>query len=82
MILSASHLPALPEGMTYRLSLQGIAGNVPVTNFTPDATGRARLVADNPAAMPRPVHGAVITIEAAQAGADTAGIVALERAAR
>lgn len=82
MVLSASRLPALPEGMTYRLALQGAVGNIPVTNFTPDATGRARLVAANPADMPRPVHGAVITIESAQAGAESTGIVALERGAR
>lgn len=82
MTLSASRLPALPDGMTYRLSLRGAAGNVPVTDFTADANGRARLVADNPAGMPSLVHGAVITVDAAGANAESTGIVALERGTR
>ncbi len=82
MIVTASRLPLLPQGMTYRLSLRGAMGNVPVTDFTPDASGRTRLVADNPAGMPSPVHGAVITIEALQASPGATGTVALERVAR
>lgn len=82
MVLSATKLPPLEPGTTYRLALLGASGQVPVTAFAPDANGRARLVVTNPADLPRPVHGAVITLEHGDGTSGVPGVIVLERGAR
>jgi hypothetical protein len=62
VVFSGSLLPPPPAGSTYQLWLLSRGGTTSGGTFTPNASGAATLAAAVPAA-PRPVIGAMVTVE-------------------
>jgi hypothetical protein len=60
-VLSASGLPPSAPGMTFQAWMLTRGGAVSVATFLPDAAGRATVTASPN--VPRPVYGAMVTLE-------------------
>jgi hypothetical protein len=69
LVLSASRLPAAPEGKNYHVWLNTNGAQMSAGSFVPDAAGRATLVTENPANVPVPVTSISVTLEAVGATA-------------
>jgi hypothetical protein len=79
IVVSASTLPPLPSGAEYHVWLLSPRQPTRVGTLTPDATGRATLVATAPDA-PRPVDGVAVTLETAgSTGPVPVGLTVLAR---
>ena len=68
IVLSASRVPKAPAGSTYQLWLLTSSGATPVGLTDADAEGRLSLATDKIPSVPRPVVGAVLTLEPASGG--------------
>jgi hypothetical protein len=78
IVVNAARLPAAPAGWTYQVWLLGETA-VSAGMLTPDADGFAGLIADNPATLPRPVTGILVTLEPAGGSALPSGTIVLRR---
>jgi anti-sigma-K factor RskA len=65
LVLSASQLAPPPSGRTYQIWLLNNTVPIAAGTFVPDRQGRATVVLENPADVPRPINGVMITIEPA-----------------
>ena len=63
IVFSGSRLPAAPDGSAYHLWMVTGAGPVAVGVVRPDENGRASAGFEPPASLPRPVTGALLTLE-------------------
>jgi hypothetical protein len=65
LVLSASRLAAAPTGTTYQIWLMSYTVPIAAGQFTPDRNGRVTVAFENPAEVPRPITGVMVTIEPA-----------------
>lgn len=81
LVVTATHVAALPATSTYVVWLIGASGPVNVGGLAPDANGRAAIAIDTLPDVPRPVTGVMVTIEpAGSKPAAPAGPILLNRA--
>ena len=78
VVFSGSQLRPAPAGSTYQLWLLTRSGAVSAGTFTPDPAGDVTLAA-RPPAGPRPVFGALVTIESSDGRTSPIGEVAFAR---
>jgi hypothetical protein len=81
LVVNAARLPAVPAGSAYQVWMQGDPAHASAGFLTPDAAGRASLIAENPPDLPRPVTGVLVTIEPAGGSPSPSGPPILARAA-
>jgi hypothetical protein len=79
---SASRLPPLKAGTAYQFWLVTRSGPFNAGLVTPDGSGRVTLITDPPGDVPRPVIGALVTLEPAGGRPRPSGSVVLESLAR
>ena len=82
LVFSASRLPALKAGTTYQFWLNTESGPFSAGLLTPDSAGRVTFVTDTPGNVPRPVVGALVTLEPAGGRPRPSGTPVLEKPAR
>jgi hypothetical protein len=81
LVLSASRMPAPPDGSVYQMWLLTATDPVSAGVFTPDAAGTVTMAIDAPS-VPRAVIGAMVTVETAGgASAPSTNIVLQTRTA-
>jgi anti-sigma-K factor RskA len=82
LVFSASRLPALKAGTTYQFWLNTASGPFSAGLLTPDSSGRVTFVTDTPGDVPRPVVGALVTLEPSGGRPRPSGTPVLEKPAR
>ena len=65
LVFTASRLAAPPDGTTYQIWLLNNTAPIAAGLFIPDGNGRVTIAFDNPAEVPRPINGVMVTIEPA-----------------
>jgi hypothetical protein len=80
LVLSGARLPAPKSGTTYQLWLTTSGAPVSAGVFEPDPAGRATLATESPPNIPRPVRGAVVTLEPSGGRRQPTGVTVLTRA--
>jgi hypothetical protein len=73
IVLSASRVPMAPPGSTYHLWLLTSSGATHVGSTDADTEGRLSLATDKVPSVPRPVAGAMLTMESTSAGPQPSG---------
>jgi hypothetical protein len=79
LVLSASQLAPPPSGTTYQIWLLNNTVPIAAGTFVPDRQGRATVVLENPAQVPRPINGVMITLEPAAGSRAPSGTPVLIR---
>jgi hypothetical protein len=82
LLFSASRLPVLKAGTAYQFWLITRSGPFNAGLITPDAAGRVTFVTDSPGDVPRPVTGAMVTLEPAGGRPRPSGKIVLEQPSR
>lgn len=80
MVFSASRLPALSTGTTYQVWLLTTEQPVSAGTFIPDAAGRVTAAMEVVPNVPRPVTGALVTLEPEPGRPSPSGTIVLARA--
>jgi hypothetical protein len=80
--VAATRLVAPPKGWEYQLWLMAPGRAVATGLLRPDDGGRANAAFDLPADLPRPLLGALLTLEPAGGSSEPSGEVVFRRAAR
>jgi hypothetical protein len=77
LVFSGSRLPAAPEGRTYQLWLMSGEGPISAGLVSPEAAGPLTRGFEPPERLPRPVTGALLTLEPAGGSAAPSGTIVL-----
>jgi hypothetical protein len=79
-VFSGSHLPPPAPRTTYQVWLLTTGAPVSIGTFVPDAEGSVTLVSEAPPAVPHPVEGVSVTVEATGGSTAPSGVTLLARA--
>lgn len=80
VVISGARLPAPPNGTVYQLWLVNADTSVSIGTFTPDSSGRVTFTSENPASVPLPITGALVTLESIGGATAPSGATVLARA--
>jgi anti-sigma-K factor RskA len=79
LVVTSSRLPAAPDGTTYQIWLLNNTAPIAAGVFLPDRNGRVTIAFENPADLPRPINGAMVTLEPAGGSPSPSGTPVLLR---
>ena len=80
LVFTATRLPALPDGTTYQIWLLSNTSPIAAGLCAPDRNGRVTIAFDNPAELPRPINGVMVTLEPAGGASSPSSTPVLIRA--